>query len=400
MKFRLVRKGNFTTVHNINVEDRSLSWKAKGVHLYLMSRPTDWSIRQADLIRRSKDGKDSLRTGMKELIDAKYVHRRRVYENGRIVRWDYEVYEEPTDYPSWENELLPELLEAENPHQEILKSENQEEENQEEENPSIYQYNSTNNNHFKNVPKGTLVRPKGRSSKKTIRLRIKTKPAKPKTKNGLLFDSKDPKKRKKGNGIDLSKWLDFELNIGADYERPIIDLQTYLYAKKVKPAQAEVKEVLSYWNKVATEMSNNGHSLSRHEISESKVVYMFQLIVTGILHSTEFTVEDIKKAIDNYAWILNNSPWYNTIYTFPRFFGNKNLFENCITDNVKDNKSYVNRGNKAKKLTGDLLVDEIRRYHRRKYGNEDDFMEYWNGYYKLLVNRGEIQSVEDFHKFH
>lgn len=52
------------------VEDRELSWKAKGLYAYLVSRPDDWEIRRRDLIRRATDGSTSLDSGVEELQEA------------------------------------------------------------------------------------------------------------------------------------------------------------------------------------------------------------------------------------------------------------------------------------------------------------------------------------------
>lgn len=81
------------------VQDRSLSWKAKGIHLYLLSRPPNWQIYQNDLISRSTDGQSSLHAGIKELEQAGYVYRtfRKGDINGEKIRsqWGYCVLKTP-----------------------------------------------------------------------------------------------------------------------------------------------------------------------------------------------------------------------------------------------------------------------------------------------------------------
>lgn len=43
--FRVYKEsGNFVTVHKNFIHDDNLSWKAKGILLYLLSRPDDWQI--------------------------------------------------------------------------------------------------------------------------------------------------------------------------------------------------------------------------------------------------------------------------------------------------------------------------------------------------------------------
>ena len=88
--------GNFVTVHKNFIHDDNLSWKAKGILLYLLSRPDDWRIYETELNKHSSDGRDSLRTGIKELEQAGYIHRtRRRNEKGQLREYEYQVFEQP-----------------------------------------------------------------------------------------------------------------------------------------------------------------------------------------------------------------------------------------------------------------------------------------------------------------
>ena len=80
------------------LHDDQLSWKAKGLHSYLLSLPDDWKIYIEDLKNRSKDGKHSISNTIKELIDAGYVKRiaKRDNETNKFIGgFEYEVYEIP-----------------------------------------------------------------------------------------------------------------------------------------------------------------------------------------------------------------------------------------------------------------------------------------------------------------
>jgi hypothetical protein len=99
----------YVIVNKTIFTDNRLSWKAKGLHAYLMSRPDDWKVMISDLINQSTDGRDSVYSGLNELIKYKYVKRERIYVNGRIGRWEYTVYEVPYE----EENLLPENPEIE-----------------------------------------------------------------------------------------------------------------------------------------------------------------------------------------------------------------------------------------------------------------------------------------------
>lgn len=81
--------------------DSNLSWKAKGILSYLLSKPDNWRVQESDIIKQSKDGRDSVRAGLKELIEAGYMKHNSVRnESGKILFWEYQVFEVPTDQAS------------------------------------------------------------------------------------------------------------------------------------------------------------------------------------------------------------------------------------------------------------------------------------------------------------
>lgn len=90
------RENPFVMIDKSCLEDSNLSWKAKGLLAYLLSRPDDWKIYVNDLISRAKDGRDSVYSGLRELIEAKYIFKQRLFdEKGRFAGWEYRVYEHP-----------------------------------------------------------------------------------------------------------------------------------------------------------------------------------------------------------------------------------------------------------------------------------------------------------------
>lgn len=78
-------------------ENPALSWKAKGLLGYLLSRPDDWRVILTDLEKRSADGKYSVRSAINELVEAGYMqHERRHNDNTGYFEWTYIVYESPS----------------------------------------------------------------------------------------------------------------------------------------------------------------------------------------------------------------------------------------------------------------------------------------------------------------
>ena len=96
--FRVFKEsGEFVTVHKAFIHDASLSWKAKGILLYLLSRPDDWQIYETELIKHTSDKLSSLKSGLKQLEEAGYIKRKRKRDDkGRMQGYEYEVYEQPT----------------------------------------------------------------------------------------------------------------------------------------------------------------------------------------------------------------------------------------------------------------------------------------------------------------
>ena len=98
--------GNFVTIHKGFITDDRLSAKAKGILLYLLSRPDDWQIYTAEIKKHMKDGIKSINTGIHELIEYGYIKRsKKRQDSGVFNGYEYIVYETPTEMPFSENGL-------------------------------------------------------------------------------------------------------------------------------------------------------------------------------------------------------------------------------------------------------------------------------------------------------
>jgi len=96
---RIQKRDSYVVIDKTLLNDKTLSWKAKGLHSYLMGLPDDWKVQEADLINRSKDGRESTRSAIKELTDAGYIERVAVREKGQFKSWEFVVHELPTFTP-------------------------------------------------------------------------------------------------------------------------------------------------------------------------------------------------------------------------------------------------------------------------------------------------------------
>lgn len=95
--FRIKKHSNpYVILDKTCLDDTSLSWKAKGLHAYLIAKPDDWQVRITQLMNASPDGRESVRAGMRELVEAGYVERSPIrMENGTLQGQEWLVYESP-----------------------------------------------------------------------------------------------------------------------------------------------------------------------------------------------------------------------------------------------------------------------------------------------------------------
>ena len=121
--FRVDKSRDFTVVANCVFKDRSLSAKAKGILVEMLSLPESWDYTLKGLTTLFSDGIDSIRQGINELEKHGYIVRERKRDaKGRLGGMEYVIYETPhivqEDSQSVEN-FAPELPEptTENPTQ-------------------------------------------------------------------------------------------------------------------------------------------------------------------------------------------------------------------------------------------------------------------------------------------
>jgi hypothetical protein len=96
MKKILVKKSsNFTTINNEFIFNKDMSLKAKGLLCHLLALPESWDLYVEEVEKWHKDGKKAIYSAFKELSALGYVERTTQREKGKIVKWDYVVYEKP-----------------------------------------------------------------------------------------------------------------------------------------------------------------------------------------------------------------------------------------------------------------------------------------------------------------
>lgn len=92
---RVTKEKNFTIIDNGIFKDTKLSMKAKGLLTTMLSLPQDWNFSIEGLTKLCADGETAVRNTLHELISNGYLKRERITdEKGRVVDWQYTIYEE------------------------------------------------------------------------------------------------------------------------------------------------------------------------------------------------------------------------------------------------------------------------------------------------------------------
>ena len=95
---------DFTHLDNALIRDKSISWKALGILVYLLSLPPDYRLRLCHLSSLRKSGRDATRAGLKELEAAGYLSiERKTDEGGRFSATVWRVSDVPFCFPRTEN---------------------------------------------------------------------------------------------------------------------------------------------------------------------------------------------------------------------------------------------------------------------------------------------------------
>jgi hypothetical protein len=100
--------GQYAILPRPVINNAALSFDARGLLLYLLEKPADWSVSNEELYRASPDGERHINTLLAELKAHGYVHREKVYDPPtRTFRWDTIVYDFPEDNPHFDPTRIP-----------------------------------------------------------------------------------------------------------------------------------------------------------------------------------------------------------------------------------------------------------------------------------------------------
>ena len=88
---------NYVMLDKTSLNDKKLSWKATGLHAYLIGLPENWNINVSDLVKRKSGGKDQVYSMLLELEKRGYIKRRKIQNpDGRMGGYEYTAFECPS----------------------------------------------------------------------------------------------------------------------------------------------------------------------------------------------------------------------------------------------------------------------------------------------------------------
>lgn len=93
--FRINKTKNYTVMSNYHLQDKNLSFKAKGLLSCMLSLPDDWNYSVRGLVSISKEGIKAINSMLKELEENYYLKRERKQENNGRFYYEYNIYETP-----------------------------------------------------------------------------------------------------------------------------------------------------------------------------------------------------------------------------------------------------------------------------------------------------------------
>ena len=91
--FRINKTKDYTTMSNYHLRDTNLSLKAKGLLSMMLSLPEDWDYSVRGLEQICKEAKNTINDILQELEQNNYLVRKRIYTNGKISDWEYNIFE-------------------------------------------------------------------------------------------------------------------------------------------------------------------------------------------------------------------------------------------------------------------------------------------------------------------
>lgn len=97
MVFRIEKQKNYTVMSNYHLQDKNLSYKAKGLLSFMLSLPENWDYSMKGLVGVSKENIKAIRTILNELKEHGYLEIVQVRDEKGHYKYEYIIRELPID---------------------------------------------------------------------------------------------------------------------------------------------------------------------------------------------------------------------------------------------------------------------------------------------------------------
>lgn len=92
------RENPFVQIDKRCLSDSRLSWRARGILAYLLSKPNDWTVSVKDIESGGKEGRDAVQAALKELASIGYATMELARSGGgKLAGKTWVIHEEPTN---------------------------------------------------------------------------------------------------------------------------------------------------------------------------------------------------------------------------------------------------------------------------------------------------------------
>lgn len=93
--FKIEKTKGYTIMSNYHLQDRNLTYKAKGLLSFMLSLPDDWDYSLKGLCAISKESREGIRSILKELQEHHYLEIEKTRGDKGYFEYNYLIYEIP-----------------------------------------------------------------------------------------------------------------------------------------------------------------------------------------------------------------------------------------------------------------------------------------------------------------
>ena len=105
--FKIEKNNNYTVMSNYHLRDKNLSYKAKGLLSFMLSLPEDGDYSLAGLCSISKEGRDGIRSILKELQECHYLEIEKVRGEKGLIEVKNKIIVDSTHTNAMFHYILP-----------------------------------------------------------------------------------------------------------------------------------------------------------------------------------------------------------------------------------------------------------------------------------------------------